>query len=251
MFTFRPDALDIGAVRHYVKSNLDGSNASRVTMYVASATRIEVVKIEVGSDVLAYVVAELDWARASAVELHSWHILPKSADPRAAPPGLLRAQAVLWLDAQARQYRATLPFGQGHAPIGDLPVHLYNFDLMSLNATLPCWREPETALAFQVIDPDFNAQPGGNMLLSRGAATLRYTGRERYSGIDCRAYALGGEGMADQTGRLWTDATSGYVVAIEHPLPDNPSWNSFKLALQSMEHMDRGAWLRHVAHART
>lgn len=250
MFTLRPDALDIGAVRQYVKSNLDGSNASQVTMHVASATRIEVLKIEAGSDVLAYVVAELDWARASAVELHSWHVLPKSADPRAAPPGLLRAQAALWLDAQALLFRVTLPFGDGHAAIGDMPIHLYNFDLMSLNATLPCWLQPDTALAFQVIDPDFNAQPGGNMLLSRGVATLRYIGRERYGVVDCRAYVLGGPGMAGLDGRLWTDAASGYVVAVEHPLPDNPSWHSFKLVLQSVEHMNRSSWLQHVADSR-
>jgi hypothetical protein len=247
---YQPQRLHIGMVRHYVKSNLDGSNAAQVLFYVASPTRIEVLKIETGSDVLAYIVAELDWSRASAVELHSWHVLPKAADASAAAPGVLRAQATGWLDALTREFRAVLPLGAGHVTVGSSPFHLYNFDLMSLNATLPGWRDPEATLVFHVIDPDFSAQSGGNFLLSRGEATLRYSGRERYGGVDCRAYALGGPGMSNRDGRLWADVATGYMVAIEHPLPDNPAWNSFKLALRSVEHMDRGAWLSFVAAAR-
>ncbi len=247
---YEPQRLHIGALRHYVKSNLDGGNAAQVFMYVASPTRLEVLKIEAGSEVLAYIVAELDWSRASAVELHSWHVLPKAVDVSAAAPGVLRAQATGWMDSLTSEFCAVLPVGAGRVAVGRAPFHLYNFDLMSLNATLPGWRDPEATFTFQVIDPDFSARPGDNFLLSRGEAALRYSGRERYDGVDCRAYALGGPGMANLDGRLWTDAATGYMVAVEHPLPDNPAWHSFKLALRSVKHMDRGAWLRYVAAAR-
>jgi hypothetical protein len=60
-FRFRPEAIRVGEVAHYVKSNLDGSKPSHVSIFVAAPDQLEVAKIERGLGDAAWVRAHFDW----------------------------------------------------------------------------------------------------------------------------------------------------------------------------------------------
>ena len=83
-FTYQPERIHVGTLYHYEKANLDDSNPAQICIYVASENKVEVVKVETGSHLLAYVTARMDWSIFSAVQADSWHILPD---------GTLREQA--------------------------------------------------------------------------------------------------------------------------------------------------------------
>jgi len=260
-FRYQPEKIEIGLVYHYIKSNLDGTNAARVSLFVASKTHLEVVKIEQGSDVLAYVTADMDWASFSADHITSWHVLPHAQldGQRVPAPGLLRAQAVGGIDQTSNTLRMWVGDQLGSAQIRHYPAHIYNFDFLSFNFMFRHLIDPEAAFAIGVLDPNWkgmqaqgDGENGGdlNILIYRGEAHIDYVGLEPYRGVPCRKYRLSGSGMEDQSGFIWVHQDKGHFENIEHPLADNPSWNSFKLELQAIEAMSVGAWHAFIASER-
>ena len=63
-FRYRPERVPKpGTVVQYVKSNLDGSKPSLVSLYFADHDDVEVSRSEAGTDESADVKAHLDWKR--------------------------------------------------------------------------------------------------------------------------------------------------------------------------------------------
>ena len=89
-FAFDPTTIDVGTVYHYTKSNIDGSQAIDVTVYVASESDLEVLKIEADGSGGAYVTANMNWRTFSPSSLLSWFFLTN---------GQLSFQARLGVDA--------------------------------------------------------------------------------------------------------------------------------------------------------
>jgi hypothetical protein len=261
LFRYQPEKIDVGTVYHYLKSNIDRTSPARVFLFIASKTHLEVLKIEQGSELLAYVTADMDWAIFSADHLEGWHILPDDewAGQPVPPPGLLRSQALGALNHLGHTLTMWVSSLTGTARVGHYPVHIYNFDFLSFNFIFRHLIDPHASFEIGVIDPDpavlraignNEVGPEANILTYRGKACVAYLGDEPYRGVPCRKYRLNGPGMDDKDGFIWVNQAKGHFENIEHPLADNPSWTSFKLELQATEHMQAGEWQRYIAKER-
>ena len=84
-FRYQPEKIRVGEVAHYVKSNLDGSKPTRVSIFVAAKDRLEVVKVEQGVIDAAWVRAHFDWTLFTADRLEAAVVnLDGSIEERAA-----------------------------------------------------------------------------------------------------------------------------------------------------------------------
>ena len=240
-FAYQPDRVPEGTVYHYTKSNLDGTRAAELYVFVASATDLELLKLEPQSTTAAYVRADMDWNAFAAARLDAWHLTENGLTPQ------------LYLDFDHDAQEATAYMGPMAMPVSfeAEPVHLYNFDLMSLNAALPHLRAPEADFTIGIVDPNWELFAGEQVepqpvlddgLLYKGKAHFTYQGQDIYRGIICRKYGVDGPGLDDQEGTLWVSAEDGHIVLFEHPTPDNPAWSSFKLEWKETVPMTGGAW---------
>jgi hypothetical protein len=231
-FVYRPERVDAGAVYEYVKSNIDGSHAIRVLVHVASAERIEVLKLEPENGSAAYVVAHMNWLLFSAQSLDAWVVFP---DGRRRPSAHLEHE----------QNGALL-----HVRVGDrsedvhlshYPFHVYNFDFISLSQCFRHMIEPESDFKVDVVDPVF--EPGsGHVMVDKGTASIEYGGHELRRGTACWRYRVRGPAFGGAEGLMWVNRDHGWVEDIEIPIPDNPGWNSFKFELHSVNRQNEIGW---------
>ena len=228
-FTFRPERVAPGRVVQYVKSNLDGSKPSLVSLYVADRDRIEVYKSEKGLTDSADVLVHLDWARFSAARLDAGVI---TADGRREP----RAK----LDVNGSELVVRVGNAEQKFEVHTFPLHVYNFDLMSLNVMLPHLNHPERSFRVAFAEPTFGTKP--QLLELRGFATARYSGRERVNGTLTRRYSLAGAGM---NGTMWVNMKDGLIQRFESPVPNNPGWNSLRLERRDSHGMTPEEWRRY------
>jgi|TARA_Y100000294_G_scaffold177868_1_gene205331 hypothetical protein len=247
LFEYQPEKIKIGTVYHYVKSNIDGTNPADVSIYVASRQRVEVLKIEQGSTLPAYVTADFDWESFSAVRLDSWHIIED---------GSLRRQLESHLSRENNTYTAYLEGGIFSADVGHYPLHNYNFDFISFNFIFRHLIDPEQKFAIGVVEPNWDVilspdfSPTGeatDVLRYKGKALIEFLGADTYRDVDCRKYRISGEGMDEQVGFFWANIEHGHFENFEHPHPDNPAWDSFKFDLRSIEYMTLAEWKEFIA----
>jgi hypothetical protein len=230
-FAFDAARATPGVVYHYLKTNLDGSHPEHVALYVAALDRIEVFKYHPGEEPAALVVAELDWATASARRLASWQV-------RASGEPLLAATMDYRGDAGAVEVAIPAAgLGPETLAVPTLPFHVYNFDLASLNVALP--HLVADTVTVGLADPTFEPAP---LFRWRGDVTITYAGEEDRDGVPTRAYHIGGPGLEGRGGTLWVHAEDGHLQDVEIALPDNPAWTSFKLRRVGREAMDADAW---------
>jgi hypothetical protein len=233
-FSFHADRVPVGTAFHYVKSNIDGTQAIRVTVYVADTARLEVAKLEPEQRAGALVVAHLDWGTYSADTLTSMHLSPD------APP---RPQALAWITSDGR-FVAEIGGRRDTIAVPQFPVHVYNFDFLSLAQLFAHLRDPEGAFTIGVVNPVFAEGP--RLLSFDGVATVRFAGEVPCHAAICRRYEVSGPGLRGARGAITVHRELGHVQSMEIPLPDNPTWRDFKLELQRVEPMDRAAWERWV-----
>jgi hypothetical protein len=225
-FTFRPERVDPGRVVHYVKSNLDGSKPSLVSLYIAARDRIEVYKSEKDLDDSADVLARLDWSRFSADRLDAGVI---TADGRREP----RAE----LTIRGSELAVKIGDDEQTFAVETFPLHVYNFDLMSLNVMLPHVTDPKRSFRVAFAEPTFGTKK--ELMELRGFATARYGGTERVDGVPTRRYTLAGAGM---NGTLWVNVEDGLIEKFESPVPNNPGWTSLRLERRATARMTPEEW---------
>lgn len=239
MFRYQPERITVGTCYRYTKSNIDGTFPAIVSVYVASRTHIDVIKREPYSEVLAYVQADFDWDVFGVTNIHSWHVVEG---------GHLSGQAGgQWIGDTFTMY-----IGPGIFPVKVTPpMFNYNFDLSDLNMMYRHLDNPEADIDFSIIEPNWEllmaqtVNPVGehaNMVLFK-PARLTYKGQADFKGTLCYRYDLTLEG---QTGQAWFAVEGRHIVCIEHPYRDNPTWESFKLELLTIESMTKGDWNRYI-----
>ena len=216
-----------GTAIHYVKSNLDGSKPSLVTMYIVSADEIEVSKSEKDLTDSADIRAHIDWSRLTADHLDAGVL---TAD------GKREKRAELWI--RGNELAVTLGDASETLPVSTFPLHVYNFDLMSVNAILPRLEGRSFRVGFA--EPTFGQKPG--VMELRGFAHFTFDGEEVLDGVATRRYRVGGPGLAGQTGTLWINASDGYMQRWESPLANNPGWNSLRLERRGVTSMTPDQW---------
>lgn len=218
-----------GTVWHYTKSNIDGTAPWHLDLYVASPTRIDVVKwVEGGSDFVE-VAADIDLARAMPVNLQQWNTTAKAREPR------------LWATTQADKFSVNLAGGpQFELDAGGQPLHLWGFDLMGLAFVLPHLVDPGQPFEIAVVDPN---RPGSEgQPFAQGIARFEPAGGESINGIAARKFKISGAVFGQAVGWLWLDQTSGRLLRVEHPVPTSTDWSDWKLDAVSVEQLDGIRW---------
>src|SRR5262245_3717449 len=80
---FVPEKGPVGQVFHFRKSQLDGTHAARISVFVASQERIEALKWDEGGDEATLVTADMDWTKFSVRHFQGWHLARGAApEPR-------------------------------------------------------------------------------------------------------------------------------------------------------------------------
>lgn len=220
-FRFRADRVPIGRVYHYVKTNIDGTKPEQIALYVADTSRIEAFKYHPDGDRAGLVIATMDWKIYSASRLESWQVLAG---------GTKKLFASMDYDSRAREVAVVMGDASTieRAKIPRLPMHVYNFDLSSLNVAFAHLFRPEASFTIGLADPTFKTSP---TFAYRGEATVTYTGRSVRNGKACRTYTINGPGLEGRGGTIWVNASQDHIEDMEIALPDNPEWTSFKLKL--------------------
>jgi hypothetical protein len=235
-FRLDPTRIVVGEVAHYVKSNLDGSKPTRVSIFVTGLDTLEVAKVEQGVIDAAWVRAHFDWTLFTADRLQAGVI---NLD------GSVEERATFGVDREKGVVTVTVGDRKGSAAWKQLPFHVYNFDFTSLNFAWRMLADPKAAFSIGIVDPTFQAE--GNPIFYRGAARIEYQRDESLHRKTCRLYRISGPGIGGKTGSIWEDPKSRWLEKVAIPFPDNPDWKSFRLELQKVETMTPAAWKAFVA----
>jgi hypothetical protein len=168
-FKYQPNKIDVGTVYHYIKSNIDGSYPARVYIRLVDHENLDVWKFEAHNADAAHVTAHMDWETFSADRLESWVV---TFDGKSRPQATMHASRadgsfhIRWRD----RVDSIL--------VGHTPIHVYNFDFISLNIALRHWRTPEGEVTLGILQPNFDPDPE-TLLKYEGTATLRYVCDEK------------------------------------------------------------------------
>jgi len=231
-FKYQPEKIQSGTVYHYIKSNIDGSYPAHVYIRVMDTDNIDVWKFEEHNIDAAHVSAHMDWKTFSADKIES---LVVTSDGNGRPQAkLTSSRADMSFTIHWRDRADTIQ-------VGHYPVHIYNFDFISLNFSLRHWVKPEGEATIGIIQPDFNPNPD-TLMKYEGTLTIRYVGDEHRHNKACRKYTIVGHAFKDQKGLMWVDRSAGHVEDMEIPVPDNPACEDFKFELFSINQMDNETW---------
>jgi|CXWL01.1.fsa_nt_gi hypothetical protein len=233
-FSYRPErAPAVGTVWHYTKSNRDGSEPWHLDAFLASPTRVEVVKWVEGASDFVEVHADLDFARAMPAVLEQWNTTAAGREPTLA--------AVL--PATVNELRLAMANGQSAAvPYAAGPLHVWGFDLMSLHLALPHLVAPDRSFEVTFLDPNRPGADGAPFLVDRARFTP--AGDETAAGVACRRYELAGPVFGGATGAVWVAKADGTLVQAEHAIPTSTDWRDFRLTRVGTETMGTLDWER-------
>jgi hypothetical protein len=229
-FNFEPRKVPTGKVLHYTKSNVDGSRATQVSVYVRDPERLESLKWDESATAATLVQARMDWPRYSVREFRSWHL------ERGMPPEL---RGTLEANANGTELKVSFVKDKTVA-IRRWPWHSYDFDFASLGVTLPHLRNPEADVIFWRSDVVFVGEAMDFAQI--GGIRLHFEANETRDARQLRRYSIGGAGLEHRYGKLWTDASSGLLVEYQIPIGDEPGFKDVHLRLDRIEPMALAQW---------
>lgn len=231
-FRYEAGRIPVGRVHHYRKSNLDGSHATEIALYLASETRLESLKWHGEEAEATLVVAEMDWEVASVQRFQNFRVAADGTQSLVAELEVTPDRTELVGRLGAQEFRCAL---------ARFPWHSYDFDLASLNVALRFLLVPEGETELAIVDPVQG--PEGPALVAKGSVFLAYEATEERAGLACRRYTLDGPGLEERGGKLW--AATGdevFLVAFEIALPDEPGMSSGRLEWRRNETRSPAEW---------
>ncbi len=232
----------VGRIYHYLRSNIDGTEAEDVYVFRKRRDFIEVYKSREKCLNAALVTAELDMDAGYA---------PKITGGRLLPGGKRQEFAFLTFDPASKELsvRVEIP---DQAPIlrsvaiETLPFHLYDFDLASLTVMTPHLKDPKAGLAFGlaliIADPSRE-----DPLIYLGEAVASFRDEEEHGGVPALRYAIGGPAFGSYGGTMWLDAEEGHILDVETGIPNHLEYHDFKLKLVGVDDGGPVAWMRLLA----
>lgn len=237
VYKLRPEQIAVGTVYHYVKTNVDGTQPENISLYVASRDRIESFKFHEKGTRAGLVTAEMDWKNFVARKLESRQVFAN--DER-------KLFATLELGADGKSVVVSIPTAKPEpetVKVESTPFHVYNFDLASLNVTLPHLVDPKKPFTVGIVDPTFKPDP---LVAYKGELTVTYQKDEQRNGVETRRYAAEGNGIGGK-GTIWVNKKLGHIEDMEFDVANNPDWKTFKLKLTKTEKMTADQWQRFIA----
>jgi hypothetical protein len=225
-----PDAV----VRHYVRSNRDGSAAENIVHFRPSRTDVAVYKWLSKCATAAYVTAQMDPV--------TWE--PTGLDAgKVAKDGSQTKFGRIELDVNTRTVSAwaDLPSGRmsdtAVLPTG-MPWFLFDYDLGDLNAYMQEKRpQADFTFAWGLVWPE-----SADFLTHMASVRAAHRGVEVRNGRNLRRFDLQFVSGTDGSGVLWTDPASGAIFEAEASVPNHPSMTDFYLKLEREEFGGAAAW---------
>jgi hypothetical protein len=243
-FRLRPDRIDIGTVHHYTKSNLDGSHTGHFYIYIVDRDHIEVLKLEPDANDAVYIKARMDWETFSETDISMFHIRRGDERRHIFDAKLKEHEFELTLDPEQKMIKPPFPVPNTMvAKTGDTPVHIYGFELIGLNLTMPHLRNANGDFRISLVgdNPKFSAEDP-NVLTSLGELSVKHIGAQPIRGRNCRLYALSSPAFTGREGSMWVDKKTGLIELLQSPRPNNSDWNSLRLALQETRKLTLEEW---------
>jgi hypothetical protein len=229
-FAYDSARVPVGTAFEYVKSNRDGTHATLVTVYLPAADRLESLKWDSGGDAATLVSATMDWSRFSVRGFESRRLRRREPD---------RVHGTLDTDTAAAAIRVSfLP--DSSFPVRLWPWHSYDFDFASLAAAFPHLQDREGRFVFGRMDVIYRGDD--TVFGDLGPVEVAFEQREQRAGRDTRQYRIGGPGLSNTAGILWTDARDGTLVEYEIPVPDEPGFIDGRLRLTRRFPLTPGEW---------
>jgi hypothetical protein len=225
-------------ILHYVRSNQDGSNPEKISVFLESPTRVAVFKRRSPGTDAALVVGHLDPRNHRAEMLVGGRLRSDGRqDPRA------------WLRHDLTKKTLSVSFeGPDATPVetlqlnGSAPWRMFDFDLADWNALAagkPPARENfsvELAMAW----PD--AKEGEPMIRHPGKMHATYAGEEICNNRKTLRFNLCGGFLRESVcNAIWLDSEQGYVVTAMLTAPNHPGYRDFQLTLTGVE-SGQAAW---------
>jgi hypothetical protein len=237
VYKLRPERIAVGTVYHYVKTNTDGTQPEQISLYIATRDRIESYKFHPKGSRAGLVTAEMNWKNFVPAKLESRQVFPT---------GERKLFATLTLDADEKNITVSIPSAKPEpetVKVESMPFHLYNFDLASLNVTLPHLADPKKAFTVGIVDPTFKPEP---LVAYKGELRVTYEKDEQRNGVETRRYRAEGNGIGGK-GTIWVNKKLGHIEDMEFDVANNPDWKTFKLKLTKTEKMTADQWQSFIA----
>jgi hypothetical protein len=243
-FRYRPDRPATMTLHHYTKSNLDASHTGHFYIYIVDGERIEVLKLEPGANDAVYIQARMDWATFSETDLSMFHIRRNDDRQHIFDGKLENGEFTLILDPEQKMIKppfaipSTMTVSAAAAP-----VHIYGFELIGLNLSLPHLQRPNGGFRVTLIgdNPKFSADDP-NVLAPMGDLTVKYIGDQSVRGQNTRLYSLTGPLLDGREGSMWVSKKTGLIELLKSPKPNNGAWTSLRLEHQDTRKMTLPEW---------
>jgi hypothetical protein len=233
-FSFDPEKVETGIALFYIKSNIDGSNASHIARYNSDPQWLESFKWSDGEAEATLVRAKMDWDTFSVGRFEGYKV---NAD------GERTLRNTLVSDMENRRVVIEFAGQKMYSDIGHYPWHSYDFDYASLIHTLPHLVDPKGSVEVGRADVEWQPQPHYEF---KGIVTVKYVGREVRQSTACLVYNVDGAALEHRGGNIWIDAESGHLVDYEIDLPDEPGFVSGKMRLVDTVKMTQREWAEFV-----
>tara|TARA_A100001391_G_scaffold273_2_gene650 strand:+ start:67622 stop:68383 length:762 start_codon:yes stop_codon:yes gene_type:complete len=218
-------------VRHYERTNSDGTEMERVVVFARSPAQVEVFKGRNRCADAAWVTGLLDPETGQAVELIGGRLTPELTQHRIAT--LARDNdGVLALKLDRNGADASFS-----ARVGERWV-LYDFDFADLIAHPPEQILRREDLRFELPHLMLGDAPS---FTNRGELTLTFAGEMPRGGHHALLYLAGGPALAGAQGRFWFDAADGRLIEARLPIPNHAEYQDFVLKLVREEQGEE-AW---------
>jgi hypothetical protein len=225
-FHFDPSRVPVRTLFEYRKSNLDGSNAANILVYVRDETHVESFKQWHDPTRATLVVAQMDWSRFSVGAFEAFDLACGQA-----------AQSRATLEVEADKFRVS--FMPAPVPLTHTLWHSYDFDFTSLSLTIPMLRDSPRAFTFWRSDILFEPEL---KFAEIGEVRLEYQAEEVRQGRRSRRFSIGGPGLGHAVGTWWSDALTGLLVEFAIPIPDEPGYDSVRMVLLETSHLNIAEW---------
>ncbi len=232
-FKLNKEAVPVGKVFFYNKSNIDGTHSSHTALYVKSASELESFKWNDGYPGGTLVKAWMSWKTFS---------VDKFETSRINQSGQEQVRAILSTDSKNSKALINIPGAfEGEMELPAWPWHSYDFDFASLSI---CWahlKDKKTPIELAISDYKSDGQGGGSFAYI-GQIEIEFEKKEKMNNRMCNKYKIDGPGLENRGGYIWMDANEHFLVEYQIDLPDEPGYNDGRLRLESIKEMTAEEW---------
>ena len=215
-------------VIHYEKSNWDGTNKGRVSIYFGDYMSIESIKWhEKGR--ASIVPAKIDPQTLSVASIQSIRF----------QDGAYTTMGEMTKDPDSHSY--FLRFGDFRDTLSSIPEywHSYDFDWASLMVAFlfksDTSRHSFSRCDFQMVDN----QPS---FIEIGEINMEVKGERTVDHIPCIEYAISGSGLNHKGGQIWFSRDKNLLMGFKIEQPDEDSYQNVLFTYVNLEKMNPSEW---------